>query len=73
MDIWKDTYANFPPTNADSITSAAPPTISGAQKSEDSTLTNWVTAIAADAILAFNVDSVTDIQRVTISLKVTKI
>jgi len=32
VDIWKDTYANFPPTDADSITSATPPTISAAQK-----------------------------------------
>ena len=72
VDIWKDTYANFPPTDADSITASAPPTISSAQKSQDSTLSGWTTAIAAGDILAFNVDSVTDIQRVTISLKVTK-
>lgn len=72
VDIWKDTYANFPPTNADSITAAAPPTITTAQKSEDSTLAGWTTAIAANDILAFNVDSCTDIERVTISLKVTK-
>jgi len=70
IDIWKDIYANFPPTDADSITASAPPTISTAQKSEDSTLTGWTKAIAADDILAFNVDSVTDIERVTIALKV---
>lgn len=72
VDIWKDTYANFPPTDADSITASAPPTISSAQKSEDSTLTGWTTAITADDILAFNVDSVATVTRVTISLKVTK-
>lgn len=72
VDIWKDTYANFPPDNTDSITASAPPTITTAQKSTDSTLTGWTTAIGAGAILAFNVDSVTDIQRVTIALKVTK-
>ncbi len=72
VDIWKDTYANFPPTDADSITASAVPTITTAQKSQDSTLTGWTTAIAAGDILAFYVDSVTDIERVTISLKVTK-
>jgi hypothetical protein len=72
VDIWKDTYANFPPTDADSITASAPPTISSAQKSQDATLTDWTTAIAAGDILAFNVDSCTTITRVTISLKVTK-
>jgi len=73
VDIWKDTYANFPPDNGDSITASAPPTIAATnQKSEDSTLTGWTTAIAADDILAFNVDSCATITRVTISLKVTK-
>jgi len=70
VDIWKDTYANFPPTDADSITASAPPTISSAQKSQDATLTGWITAIAAGNILAFNVDSCATIKRVTISLKV---
>lgn len=72
VDIWMDTYANSPPDNADSITSATPPTISTAQKSEDSTLSGWTTTIPAGSILAFNVDSCTTITRVTISLRVTK-
>lgn len=72
IDIWKDTYANFPPTNADSITAATPPTITAAQKSEDTTLTGWTKAISAGDILAFNVDSAATITRVTLSLKVKK-
>ena len=72
VDIWKDTYANFPPTDADSITASAPPTISSAQKSQDSTLTGWTTSISAGDFLAFNVDSCSTITRVTISLKVEK-
>jgi len=72
VDIWKDSYANFPPTNADSITASAPPTISSAQKSQDSTLTGWTKSISSGDILAFNVDSCATIQRVTISLLVEK-
>ena len=72
MDIWKDTYANFPPTDADSITASAPPTISSAQKSQDSTLTGWTKSISSGDTLAFNVDSCATITRVTISLKVEK-
>jgi len=72
VDIWKDTYANFPPTDADTITASAPPTISSAQKSQDAILTGWTKAISAGNILAFNVDSCTTITRVTISLKVNK-
>ena len=72
IDIWKDTYANFPPDNSDSITASAPPTLSTAQKSQDSTLSGWTTSISAGDILAFNVDSCSTITRVTLSLKVTK-
>ena len=72
IDIWKDTYANFPPTVADTITAAAKPTLSAALKSQDTTLTGWTTAIAAGATLRFNVDSVATIQRCTLSLKVTR-
>jgi hypothetical protein len=70
IDIWRDTYANYPPDNADSITASAPPTISSAVKSQDSTLTGWTTTIAADSILRFNVDSVSAITRVTLSIEV---
>jgi hypothetical protein len=70
VDIWKDTYANFPPTDADSITAATPPTITTATKSQDSTLSGWTTAISAGDVLRFNVDSVTDIERVTVALTV---
>ena len=72
VDIWKDTYANFPPTDADSITASAVPTISTATKSQDATLTGWTTAIAAGDTLRFNVDSATTIQRLTISLRVVR-
>ena len=72
VDIWKDTYANYPPLNADSITASAVPTISTAVKSQDATLTGWTTSIVAGDILAFNVDSVTTIKQLTVSLKCTK-
>lgn len=68
VDIWKDTYANFPPTVADKITGATPPTIAADDQSTDVTLTGWTVAIAAGSILRFNVNSVTGIQRVTLSL-----
>lgn len=45
--IWKDTYANYPPTIADSIVGGAPPTLAGVDKNVDSTLTGWATSVAA--------------------------
>lgn len=72
VDIWKDTYANYPPVVGDSITASAKPTISAATKGQSSTLTGWTTAITAGDTLRFNVDSVTTLTRATLSLKVSK-
>jgi hypothetical protein len=72
VDIWKDMYVNYPPIDADSITASAPPTITTATKSQDSTLTGWTKAIAAGSILRFNVDSCATIERCTLALKANK-
>jgi hypothetical protein len=68
VDVWKDTYANYPPTIADKITASAPPTISAAVKSTDTTLTGWTKAIAAGDVLAFSVTSASTITRLTVTL-----
>lgn len=68
LDIWVDTYANFPPTVADTITASAKPTLSSAQKSENTSLTGWTTALAAGSILEVNVDSATTVTRVILDL-----
>jgi hypothetical protein len=70
VNVWADVFANYPPTVADKITASAPPTITTATNSQDSTLTGWSKFIAAGTTLRFNVDSVTTIQRVTLSLRV---
>jgi len=70
VDIWEDTYANYPPTVADTITGSAKPTISASDKGRSSTLTGWSPNIDAGNTLRFNVDSVTSITRLTLSLKV---
>ena len=70
VDIWKDSYALYPATVADTITAAAKPTITTATKSQDATLTGWTTTITAGDHLCFNVDSATTITRVHLSLKV---
>ena len=72
VDIWKDTYANYPPDNTDTITGGNEPTISATTKDQDTTLTSWTTAIAAGDILFFNVDSCTTITWCLVSLKVSR-
>ena len=77
VNVWKCTYTQFDagathPVVGDKITASAPPTITTATKSTDSTLTGWTTSVSAGDILAFNVDSVTTVQRVTLCLKCAK-
>ena len=72
IDIWKDSYANYPPTIADTITASAKPTLSSAAKSQDATLTGWTTSISAGQTLRFNVDSASTVTRVTCVLEVVK-
>jgi len=71
IDVWKDAFANYPPTVADTITASAKPTLSSADNVEDTTLTGWTTSVTAGDVLGFNVDSVTTITRVTLELEIT--
>lgn len=71
IDIWKDTYANYPPVVGDTITAAAKPTLTAVIKDESSTLTGWTTTITAGDVLAFNVDSAGTLTRITLELEVT--
>lgn len=73
IDIWKAPYETYPPLAANSICASAKPTITSAIKSTNDTLTGWTTAVTAGDVLAFNVDSVTTITRVTITLDVDRI
>lgn len=72
VDIWVDTYANYPPTDLDTITASAVPTITAALKSEDATLTGWDTAIVAGDCIAFNVDANNNATKLTLILEVLK-
>ena len=72
VDVWRDNYANYPPSGEDSICAAAKPTISASNKAQDTTLTGWSTSLLKGQILGFNVDSVATITRVSVNLGVTK-
>lgn len=74
VDIWSDTYANYPPTVADTITASAKPTITTATKGQSSSIGTWTAAgaVASGNVLGFNVDSITTCKQVTLTLKCTK-
>ena len=55
-----------------SSTEAAKPTLASANKASDSTLTGWTTAVAANSVMRFSVDSCSGITAATLSLTVTK-
>lgn len=62
IDVWKDTYANHPPVDADSWVT---PSFSSATKGQGSSLT--LTANKGD-ILRFNVDTCSAAQMITLAL-----
>jgi len=72
IDIWKDTYANYPPTIDDTILPETHPAISEDIKYKDNTLEGWNTTISAGDILTFYIESVADITKLTIYLKLEK-
>jgi hypothetical protein len=65
VDVWVDS-STFPPTDADSITASAPPTLSSNDDSTDSTLTGWTPSVATGAYVGFNVDSATTVTHATL-------
>ena len=72
VDIWKDTFANFPPTSTDAITGSAFVSLSSAASAQSSTLTGWTTTITANDVLRYNISSVATITRLTITLDVAR-
>lgn len=68
IDVWKVPFASFPPTIANTITGSALPTLTSAQSSSSSVLTGWTTSLSKADIMAFNVNSASTCQQVTITL-----
>ena len=66
IDIRKTSYASFP--TATSICASALPTLSSATEYQDSTLTGWTTALAANDILLFHLSSASTFTSITISV-----
>jgi hypothetical protein len=73
IDVWKDTYANFPPVVGDSIAGTEKPTLSSVSKNQDLSLSTWTTSISSGDIIRLYVESATTVTRVTLSIKYTKV
>ena len=70
VDFWKDTYANYPPPVADTITASDKPTLSAAQKNQNNNASTWTQAFSKGDIILPNVDSVTTVEQVVVFLRV---
>ncbi len=70
IDIWKDYFSNYPPTDTDSITMySTPPLLSGTDHGDGgSEIDSWDSLIYPGMTLRFNIDSVTSITRVALIL-----
>lgn len=68
LDVWKANGAK--PTNSNSITAAAKPTLTSSAFETSSTLTGWTTAIDEGDVLTVEVESVTSCTRLTLQLEV---
>lgn len=69
VDLWKDTYANYPPVNGDSMVTSQEPTISAATKGQNLSVNSgngW--SCTQGDIVRPNVDSVTTLTRAVILL-----
>lgn len=69
IDVWKDVFANFPPTVADSIAGTEKPTLSGATTNSDTNLTTWTSSISLGDVVRFNVDSAATVTKVTLVIQ----
>ena len=68
VDVWKVAYGNTAPTVANTIAASALPTLSSALTNQDNTLTGWTTAIAANDLIGFNLNSVITCTKITVEL-----
>lgn len=73
IDLWENSYDNLPPTVADTIAGTEKPTISSAVKGQDLTLTTWATSCEKGKFWRINVDSVTSLKMVMLSIHCGKI
>lgn len=74
IDIWIDSYSNYPPTVADTIIGSAgtKPNLSSTKKNTSSDLTGWTTSLNKGDYIKFNIDSLdtgTSITKLVLVLK----
>ena len=73
VDIWKSTYATYPPTASNSIVASEKPFISASVKNTSSSLAGWTASINKNDTLKFYVSASSTIQRVNLTLELLRL
>ena len=71
FDLWVDTYANYPPTIADSIVAADYPKLTGVQKAMG-ICAGWTLNLNAGDIMLVNIDSAATITKALLTISYTR-
>lgn len=58
IDVYKDSYANYPPTAGDTITGTEKPSLTSQNKNTNMTIASWAKIVLAGDVVTFSVDSV---------------
>lgn len=75
LDLWVDTYANYPPTSADRISGtigSQNPRVASAIKNQSASLTGWTPSLSKGHYLFVAIDSVATATWCTLSLHIKK-
>jgi len=70
IDVWK--AASAIPTSNDSIAGSEKPTLTNQRVNSDTNLSTWTVSVAANDIVGFNVDSVSTVTNVALTITVTR-
>jgi len=72
IDLWRDSYAAYPPTIIDTQVAADPPTLISAIKNSSTALSGWTKTWTANDIVRVNIVSAAVLTRATLILNYTE-
>lgn len=72
FDVWAAPFASFPPDVGDTITASAKPSLSSAQTGTSTSLSGWTTALSEGDQVVANVDTVSGLGWVILTLHVVR-
>jgi len=69
LDIWKTTYASYPPTIANSICGGTTPQITSGTTYQNNTLTGWTTAFNQNDTVIFHLTSSANFSQIVVQIR----